>query len=156
MPHVQPITIAIWCGNNKPFNLNAYLKQFVEELKEIVLNGIKINEYHLTVRIRCFVADTPARAFLKAVIGHNSYYACQKCMIDGKYFPRACKVAYPRYAITDEERKTQLRTDERFRTRFHPDHHKGYSLLETLLIDMIADFPVSDALHLFDLGIQKR
>ena len=35
-------------------------------------------------------------------------------------------------------------------------HHKCTSPLEELEIDMVEDFPVSDSLHLIDLGIMKR
>lgn len=65
LPHIQPIDIAIWCGDTKPNDLNEYLKRFVEEMNHLLENGISINNHLITVRIRCFVCDTPARAFLK-------------------------------------------------------------------------------------------
>lgn len=43
-----------------------------------------------------------------------------------------------------------------FRNRTQPGHHQSDSILEELPIDMVKSFPVSDALHLFDLGIMKR
>ena len=48
------------------------------------------------------------------------------------------------------------RTDETFRNRTDPDHHKMDTPLEKLPIDMIKSIPVSDSLHLLDLGITKR
>lgn len=45
-----------------------------------------------------------------------------------------------------------LRTDEGFRKREDEDHHKFNSCIEKLPIDMVADFPVADSLHLLDLG----
>lgn len=90
------------------------------------------------------------------IVGHNSYFGCQKCMAEGVYFKRLNRMAFPRIAVTNLERETELRTDERFRNRFQPSHHKESSILEELPIDMIRDFVTSDALHLFDLGIMKR
>lgn len=65
LPHIHPITIAIWCGDSKPNNLNDYLHQFVDELNNLLANGILINNHKIALRIRCFICDTPARAFLK-------------------------------------------------------------------------------------------
>lgn len=48
------------------------------------------------------------------------------------------------------------RTDISFRARNDPEHHKEYSPLERLPIDMINDIPVADSLHLIDFGIMKR
>lgn len=49
------------------------------------------------------------------------------------------------------------RTDESFRKRLQPEHHKIQSIIEELKeIDMVADFPTSDPLHLLELGLMKR
>lgn len=66
-PHIKPITIAVWCGDSKPSVLNDYLNRFVVELNELLTDGIVINDQQMTIRIRCFVCDTPARAFLKGI-----------------------------------------------------------------------------------------
>lgn len=77
-------------------------------------------------------------------------------MAQGVYFRTLRKMSFPRVAITDDERKKELRTDAGFRNRYQPEHHHTTSILEQLPIDMIKSFPTSDALHLFDLGIMKR
>lgn len=59
--------VAIWCGHEKPKSLNDFLRQFVNELNEILTDGIILNGYKLTVAVQCFICDTPARAFLKGV-----------------------------------------------------------------------------------------
>lgn len=48
------------------------------------------------------------------------------------------------------------RTDESFRQRVDEEHHRQTTLLEKLSVDMVADFPVADSLHLIDLGIVKK
>lgn len=78
-------------------------------------------------------------------------------MIQGTFTQAPRKISFPRIAITEDERKEELRTDANFRSRFQPKHHHDIrSILEELPIDMIKAFPISDALHLFDLGITKR
>lgn len=59
--------IAIWCGNGKPTVLNDFLIPFVDELNEILLNGVLVNEFQIIITVRCFICDTPARAFIKGL-----------------------------------------------------------------------------------------
>lgn len=58
-------------------------------------------------------------------------------------------MSFPRI---DDERRTDLS----FRNRRQISHHKEYSLLERLNIDMVEQFPTSDPMHLLELGIMKR
>lgn len=67
LPQIDPMVIAIWCGNGKPTVLNEYLNPFVNELNEILLNSIFINDFQINVAVRCFICDTPARAFIKGL-----------------------------------------------------------------------------------------
>lgn len=52
--------------------------------------------------------------------------------------------------------RSPKRTDEGFRMKSYGNHHKTDTPLLKLPIDMIEDFPVSDSLHLVDLGLMKR
>lgn len=65
MPQIEPMIVAIWCGNSKPTILNDYLGPFVNELNEILQNSIFINGFKITVKVRCFICDTPARSYIK-------------------------------------------------------------------------------------------
>lgn len=65
MPDVEPFVIAIWCGSKKPSNLTDYLTPFVNELIELIDDGYRINDRLISIKIRCFVCDTPARCLLK-------------------------------------------------------------------------------------------
>lgn len=77
-------------------------------------------------------------------------------MAKGVYSRPLRKMCFPRIAVSNDERNNELRTNGTFRSRYQPEHHHMRSILEDLPIDMICDFPTSDALHLFDLGIMKR
>lgn len=56
--------IGIWYGESKPI-LSEYLVPFVEDLENILSNGIVINNCHIEVKIGQMICDTPARSFLK-------------------------------------------------------------------------------------------
>lgn len=96
------------------------------------------------------------KCFYVGTIGHNSYHGCQKCMAQGVYNRSKSKMCFPRIVVTERERDSELRTDERFRNRYQPEHHSEFSVLENLPIDMIRAFPTSDSQHLLDLGVMKR
>lgn len=64
-PKVRPMVIGVYHGISKASNLEKYLSSMVTELRSIMENGLMINGHKVTVKLRCFVADSPARAFLK-------------------------------------------------------------------------------------------
>ena len=43
-----------------------------------------LNRIAFDIRIKCFIADTPARAAIKCVKGHTDFNACEKCIIRGQ------------------------------------------------------------------------
>lgn len=74
-------------------------------------------------------------------------------MVQGQFFS---SMSFHRIVVTQTERDKELRTDKKFRERYQPEHHLQRSPLEDLPIDMVKQIPVSDSLHLIDLGIMKR
>lgn len=156
LPQVKPMVISVWCGDGKPLNVNDYLQPFVMELDELLRYGIHINNYLIKMCVKCFICDSPARAFIKGTVNFNHTFGCQKCMTQGEWFRSSHRTSFHRIAVTNEERARELRTDERFRDRFQPEHHLHNSILENLSLNMVNDFPVADSLHLLDLGLMKR
>lgn len=144
----KPFPVAIYCGNEKPANLERYLKLFVDELNELQREGIKIQGQILTVSTKCFVCDRPARAFLKQIKNHGARWACERCSVEGIYFDK--RMIYP----VDEGLE---RTDTHFREQLNPEHHSGISLLLKIkpLIDMIKQF-ILDSMHLTDIGTMSK
>lgn len=75
MPELQPMIIGIYWGKGKPSNLSEYLAQFVEEMNEIYREGITVDNQLRTVKIRSFICDSPARAFIKGKSDNNRFAA---------------------------------------------------------------------------------
>lgn len=64
-PEMKPMVIGIFYGHSKPTKVEEYLKPFVDELATIMDDGIIINDHKLEVKVRAFICDSPARAFIK-------------------------------------------------------------------------------------------
>lgn len=64
-PKVKPMVIGVWQGIGKSTNLEKYLTPMVNELKKLMEHGIVINDHKITVKLRCFICESPARAFVK-------------------------------------------------------------------------------------------
>lgn len=80
-------------------------------------------------------------------MGHNASQGCQKCTVRGRRINNRLCFFGPNYP---------KRTDFEFRTRNIAAHHKEYSILEQMPINMIDDFVVAEDLHLFHLGVMKK
>lgn len=70
MPKIRPMVIGIYCGSAKITDLNSYFSPFVDELQPILSDGLIVNSNKITVRFRCFICDSPARAFVKGNYTH--------------------------------------------------------------------------------------
>lgn len=76
------MVIAIWSGSSKPSDLDAYLGSFVAELKTLVRDGIEINDLRISIIIRAFICDTPARNFIKGNYRAGKYSRNNRASID--------------------------------------------------------------------------
>lgn len=65
MPKIPPGVIGIYCGDTKITDVETYFNNFVDEMLDVMKNGLQINSHKLSVNIRCFICDSPARAFVK-------------------------------------------------------------------------------------------
>lgn len=92
------------------------------------------------------ICDSPAKAFLLNVKGHNSRVGCNMCTIGGEY--RDHRMSFLGV-------NASLRTDNSFRIRSDDEYYKGNNPLERLPIDMIKAVPI-DYMHAVCLGTMKR
>ena len=139
--------IGIYGGYKKPVSVDEFLCEFVKELLQLCENDeVALGHISYSVAIHSVVCDAPARAFIKVIKAHNSYYGCERCVDVGKWTSH--RVAF---LSTDKP----LRTDESFARETDEDHHIGKSLLACLPIGMVTHFPL-DSMHLVYLGVVRR
>lgn len=74
MPHIKPMVVGIFLGKSKPLDVNEYLSPFIDELIPILDNGLVVNGHFIRLKIRCFICDSPARAFVKGNLGFFLHY----------------------------------------------------------------------------------
>lgn len=146
-----PFMVAAFCGKSKPNSVNKFLKECIIEIRELVKDGIKIEEVHFTVEILGFVCDTPARSFLKCCKGHGGFYACERCEVKGTSIknPRGNKKRI--YANIN----ATLRTKRSFQEQHQKEHHKGWSPIVNIPeFDPVRGF-LLDSMHLMYIGVMK-
>ena len=139
--------IAIYYTDKKP-DINIYLQKFCLEMKELMAIGIKVKNKIYKIKLRAFIADAPAKSFVKQIKQHRGYYACSHCTVKGIYNRELKAMSY-------NEVNSSLRTDESFRNNEQPQHHIRKSPLEQLDIDMVNSFPF-DYMHLVLLGVMRK
>lgn len=142
----KPFPIGIFCGRSKP-PLDLYLKDFVEEFNRLHENGLSIDGKELKVEIMCFICDTPARAYIKNILGHGGIHACERCNVEGFRYKK--RTIYP-------VGESCARTDESFRNKECPEHHNGDTpILNIPSVNIIVMF-ILDFMHLCTLGVMKK
>lgn len=143
--------IGLYWGYKKPNDSNLFLDKFVLEAKELLENGIVINNIYKKVSIFAFCLDAPARSYILKIKGHSGYNSCSRCLHEGEYLQnRSCFPYIPLGSIP--------RTHNDYITKRHDDHHISDSL-STLInlpnIDIVNSF-VLDYMHLSCLGVTKK
>lgn len=141
----KPFIIGIYSGNSKPYDVNLFQQDFVDEVLSLRETGLDYGAAKLQVVVSGFICDAPARAFITATKTHSGYFSCSKCTEEGEWHGRV--VFLKEDAI--------LRTNESFRMRTQEEHHIGWSILEQLGIDMVESFPL-DYMHLVCLGVMRK
>lgn len=122
-PETRALVVGVWYGIGKP-SIEEFLSDFVEEMLVLLEVGIELDNGRIVrVNILNFVCDTPARSFLKNVVGFNAFHGCIICTEVGQYSMH--RMSFPQCNIVD-------RTDEDFRNRRDAEHHRGDTPLERL------------------------
>lgn len=91
LPRANVSVIGLFAGPTKPQSVHEYLKDFIEELKVLMRDGLEYNERHYNVALPdAFICDAPARAYLKCIKGHTGYSSCERCTEYGGSFRYSC------------------------------------------------------------------
>ena len=143
----QLFVVALYCGTQKPDNVNEFLYDFVVEAYELYEKGMNLDDNLVFVRVQAIICDAPARAFVKCVAGHNSKNGCERCVVEAESI---------NHTVVYLNGKSVLRNDAGFRADLYPNHKVSDSLILQLHnIDIIRSF-VLDAMHLVFLGVCRR
>ena len=143
---LPPFSVAIFCGNAKPSSEEELLEDFLEELTSLCLSGVKHAGKHYPLSVKYFCCDAPARQFLKSIISHNGYNACEHCEIRGQYINGR---------VIFEGLDYPLRTDIGFNLCNYKEHQKSLCSLSRISFPCCSGF-VLDIMHLVYLGVVKR
>lgn len=143
----KPIIAGVYIGKLKPCDPHKFMKQFVNEVVQVIQNGgISINDKKIPVRIRCFIADAPARALILNHKGHMSSNPCSKCKIEGfRAFNRMV------FNVFD----SPLRTDFEYKMCMDTEHHHGENQFSILPMGLVSNVPF-EYMHLVLLAVTKK
>lgn len=132
---------------SKPGNVNEFFRPFLNEIQNLITQGIKIENKTIHFEIVHIVADAPAKAFLLKVKNHNGYFGCNSCEVEGDFIDN--KVCFLNLCAP-------LRTNDSFRSKSNIEYHKdGLSPLIELPLD-ITTTVVLDYMHCVCQGVMKR
>lgn len=139
--------IGCYFGSTKPNDCNEFLRDFVDEAKILVTEGLEYEGKHISVSIHSLIADAPAKSFIIATKGHTGYFSCVKCTTQGEYIHG--RMCFP-------DINCRKRTNESFLKQIQPEHHNGWSILSDIPnFGMITHIPL-DYMHLVCIGVVKK
>lgn len=143
----SPFPVFLYTGTKKPGQLGLIFREFIDEMNALIQNGVLLQGIVYQVRLKCFIADTPARALLKGTKGHTGFCSCERCTIRG-----AREQGTTVFVNLNEPERTHAS----FVEQSQPAHHNYVSpLLQIVGIDMI-DMFILDVMHLGPLGTMKK
>ncbi|CAB4028785.1 Hypothetical predicted protein [Paramuricea clavata] len=146
--NVKPIIVfpvVLTCGSSKPKDLE-FLEELINDLDNILKDGVQDGDRVLSVSLRCVVCDAPARALVKGTKLCSGYFGCDKCAQKGLWVGR---VTYPQI------KNVELRTDASFRQQVNEEHHHCVSPFCNLPVDVVKKFPI-DYMHQLCLGVMRK
>lgn len=158
----KPFAVSIFCGDSKPYSIDEYLENFLDEANQLIKDGVTINGRQYAFKILGIIADSPARAFLKCCKYPGGFYACERCTIKGisqetninrkKGNMKTSKRVYP-------QMDCELRTKKSFEDKLQLQHHRGGNEVKSPLLSLSNFDPVRsvilDPMHLLYDGVMK-
>jgi len=143
----KPIIAGVYIGKSKPYDPHKFMEQFVNDVLQVIQNGgVSINDKKIPLRIRCFIADAPARALILNHKSHMSSNPCSKCKVEGFRFSNRMI-----FNVFD----SPLQTDFEYKMCIDTEHHNGESPLSALPMGLVSNVPF-EYMHLVLLGVTKK
>ena len=141
----MPFPVAIYYGEEKP-PVSEFLKDFVDECLHYEQAGFTAEGTVYGFRVRCVVADAPARSYLKCCANFNAHYGCERCEQRGKW---------KEHRMLFLECNAPVRHDACFNNPVNESHVRGVSPLSSLKFGLVTQFPI-DYMHLCCLNVMRR
>lgn len=86
--------IGIFYSREKLIDSNDFLKEFFDEEKVLIENGIWINNKIYNISINSFCCDAPSKSFILKIKGHFGFFSYSKCEHEGQYLSNIICVSY--------------------------------------------------------------
>lgn len=144
--------IGCYYGKLKPEDSNEYLQDFVNELCNLINNGVEYeynnySAYKIKVVLKALICDIPAKSYILNVKGHTGKKSCVRCHILGEYDNN--RVYFPNL-------NSPLRTHNDFIAYTDTEFHSGPTILVNIPeFDLVTDIPF-DYMHCVCIGIMKK
>lgn len=149
--NIKVFLVGAFLGSKKPTSVENYLHDFVIEVKDLLENGLEVNDKTVKFSLRACIFDAPAKSFVCGIVGHTSFHGCTKCVQVGKKINNV---------TVFDTKSGSLLTDQDFLERKNLYFHQNYfwtrkTPLEEIGVKMISQIPV-DPMHLIDLGVTRK
>lgn len=139
--------IGAYYGKSKPDDFNEYLKDFVDELCDLINNGIIINSLKFKVILKAIICDSPAKASILNIRGHTAKNSCLRCHAVGEFDNN--RVYFPHFI-------SSIRTHEEFVQCIDLEFHYGETVLSRIpMFNIINNIPC-DFMHSILIGVTKK
>lgn len=146
--------VGLYFGTEKPMDSNDFLKDFVNEATHLVSNGIIIKNCAYKLVIDVFCCDIPAKAFILKIKGHNGFFSCTRCEIEGEY--KENRLCFP---YSDVSNREVNRTHDNYLNRTDANHHSSVTSISSVVdisgVNVVSSFSL-DYMHLVTLGVMKK
>jgi hypothetical protein len=139
----RPFPLSVFCGVGKP-DVTVFLSNLCDELSLMKTSGIVVNGHRIFLGCIKIICDSPARAYVQCLKGHNSFDGCSYCRIKG-YWSQG-RVVFP--AI-----RASSRTDVDY-CNFAENNQLQLSPISSIC-GLYSDFP-PDYMHCVCLGVVRK
>lgn len=142
----QVFPVGVYYGKKKPGSLGEFLSDFVQDMRNLIEDGLFVNGKKVLVYLSAICCDAPAKSFILGIKGHTGYSSCTRCTQEGTFYKN--RMTFPAFNSTP-------RTNDGFLCKLDPDFHIGDTPL-TLIpgLNFVLSFPL-DYMHLVCLGVMR-
>lgn len=134
VPNTKPEIAGVYVGRAKAEHAKDLFEDFVAEFNSLAKKGgVQFNNKLVPIKLRCFIADAPARAYVLNHVTHVGEFLCSQCKVQGVRHEGSMRFSGGGH---------QLRTSKEYREYCDKKHHEGQSALHDLPFDPVTQVPM--------------